>query len=258
MKRTIIFIIIAIGCFFAYAEEKKVYNGVDKHTFKTVIFNSEFSVSFYDDSTSECYDIWNQSFTYRIITDGKFYSLVLENKNVNKTLLALKSDYCLILYDAENSDCCFLGMAIRTNQVETVYFPHNIKATSELEENNIRYEAENITNAKQDSPWSEGVPGEGIGQALSFDVNASSLIIVIGYISSMKKYLYEANSRPKKITINFINLNKRMSYNLMDTPNPQLIDLETTYSGTIEIIIEEVYEGVKYKDTCINSIICKY
>ncbi|MBP3365457.1 MAG: hypothetical protein J6K96_00530 [Treponema sp.] len=257
MKK-IILTLLLIENFLTYAENKKGYNGIIEYSFKSVLFNDDSTVSFFDDENSECSGIWNQTFSYEISTEGKFYLLILRNKNVKKIFLALKSDYCLILYDTNNSEPVFLGMAISATQVESVYFPHHIKATSELEENNIIYEAENAANARQDFPWCEGVHGNGVGQKLEFSVNASCMVIVTGYISCTKKHLYEDNSRPKKITVNFINANKTMSYDLSDTPNPQLIDFKTNYSGTIEIIIDEVYEGVKYKDTCISCIICKY
>lgn len=257
MKR-FLSLFLFMGSIFVYAE-KAYYSGVQKFGFKTVVFNANGVASF-DDVLSGEDDIWNQSFKYKFSEDGKFYALTLENENQKKSFLALKSDFCLVLYDSETFACRFFGMAITPQQTETVYFPEEIKASSELKENNTVYAAENLSNVNSDSCWCEGVEGSGIGQSVRFSANASSLIILTGYISAKKKYLFEENCRPKRITVNFTDIKKTETYNLLDSPNPQIIDfkMNAPYSGVIEIIIDEVYEGTKYKDTCISSIICKY
>lgn len=258
MRARLVFIILTICVSMMYAEEKEVFHGVNKDTFKSVVFNDDGLISFYDAANTDKYDIWNQSFKYNLVKKEKFYTLELKISNFSKSLLALKSNYCLVLYDAETSNCCFLGMNIPTRQVESVFFPKSIEATSELKEKNITYSAKNLANVKSDSCWCEGVDDYGIGQSLKVRINAKKLVIITGYISVKKQYLFEANARPRKITIEFVDANTSAEYELLDTPNPQVIDFADNYHGTIKIIIDEVYPGTKYKDTCISSIICKY
>jgi len=40
-----------------------------------------------------------------------------------------------------------------------------------------------------------------------------------------------------------------------DTPNPQHIDFKGHDGHTLKLIINDVYPGLKWEDTCINAII---
>ena len=107
--------------------------------------------------------------------------------------------------------------------------------------------------------WVEGIKGYGIGEKIYLSKSDfRTLIILNGYISFNKPYLYEQNSRVKKLKIIDKINKKEFIVDLKDTPNPQKI-----LSGELldrELILEilEVYIGSKYEDTCISLIIASY
>lgn len=83
----------------------------------------------------------------------------------------------------------------------------------------------------------------------------TALHISIGFVSYERPYLYEENSRPRKLNISVAG---KFSFtaDLVDTPNFQTINLPQTFGRNDELVIEilEVYPGTKYEDTCINNI----
>lgn len=243
-----------------YEKVKNIYYGVD--SVKTVIIDSQNLINFYDDKNSVIHDFWNQSCEYMELVEGKNTILKIKYENHEKKLLALKSSVMLILYDTDTSECVFCGVALPENTrrsfTESINFPTVKSASSELKEKTKVYASNNIANLDLDSPWCEGVPGNGIGEKIELSVNAEKMYFISGYISANKQYLFEANSRPKKITVIFKEKKESKSYNLEDTPNPQIIDFGQNYSGSITIRIDEVYEGNKYQDTCIHCILCQY
>lgn len=243
-----------------YEQVKKIYFGVG--SFKTVIIDSQHLINFYDSEYSESHDFWNQSCDYIELSEGKYSVLKIKYGNNEKKLLSLKSSSMLVLYDFDTSQCVFLGAVIPSNTkrtlAECIYFPTVKCASSELKEKTKTYSVSNLASFDLDSPWCEGVEGNGIGEEIELSVNAKKLYFFSGYVSSKKQYLFEANSRPKKITVLFKDKNESKSYFLEDTPNPQVIDFEQAYKGTISIRIDEVYEGNKYQDTCIHCILCQY
>ena len=80
-----------------------------------------------------------------------------------------------------------------------------------------------------------------------------------GFISFEKPYLYNANSRIKKILLSFPDEIDRtpITVELEDTPNPQKINLGFRCKSLIKIKILEVYNGNKYDDACLHGILLK-
>jgi len=138
-----------------------------------------------------------------------------------------------------------------------------INATSYLMENNISYSPDNLRiNNKTDKPWVEGADGFGINEKIFFESGAlirGSIHISIGYVSYDKPYLYNQNSRPKKINLSVEN---KFSFEveLKDTPHYQEIKLPSdVYEEDILVLeILDVYPGTKYEDTCINTIVGEF
>lgn len=129
-----------------------------------------------------------------------------------------------------------------------------------LKEDFIEYPPLNLGDTATKKPWVEGIDGQGIGQKIYIEkvsnttAEISSLILSNGFISYEKPYLYNYNSRLKKIKIS----NKKGSFEIIheieDTPNLQIISLpEKTADVVIEIL--EVYPGERWEDTCVNFII---
>lgn len=256
MKKIILFINFLFVFISLYANE--FYNGFNKSSFKSIVFKPLNKVSFYDDADDRSDYLWNNDFDYSLSDYEKAYILSIRNENYNKKFYALKSDYCLILYDFETNECIFAGVSVSFNKIEGLFFPDFISASSELKEGDKVYSVKNLSNFKSDTPWCEASDDYGIGEKIKLSINASSLIVVSGYVSAKKPYLFENNSRPKKISIEFKNSKIQKEYELKDSPSPQVINLDGLYTEEVEIVIKDIYPGKKYKDTCISTIFSMY
>lgn len=224
---------------------------------------------------SFCYDAFNElSFKNQEIIITNFesniplldskYSLINENKisfisleNTQEKLLALVNEDLILLY--KNNDEPWIFATNLGRQAEGLYSVSSskISATSELTEGNTIYSVSNLSNLQLNKPWVEGVKGNGEGEKIIINCRASFIYFFNGYVSYTKPYLYEQNSRPKKIKLTLLDSKekKELIFDLKDTPNPQKLSLNTFYSGKIELEILEVYSGSKYQDTCINSLL---
>ena len=83
----------------------------------------------------------------------------------------------------------------------------------------------------------------------------NTIIIANGFTCFDKPYLYEQNSRAKKIRVTWGKNSK--DFELQDTPNFQplvLTDKEEFFEGPVQIEILEVYKGSKYTDVVISGI----
>ena len=129
--------------------------------------------------------------------------------------------------------------------------------SSYLTEKDKAYTVENLSKSIMDTPWVEGVPGNGIGEGFTIErAYTDYLLIVNGYISYKKPYLYKQNGRIKKLKVTGLTSGEERILEVLDTPHPQTIDISfITKNEDIRVEIAEVYEGTKYDDTCIH--LCK-
>ena len=138
-----------------------------------------------------------------------------------------------------------------------------IKASSYLTEKIIHYDESNLALKNWEIPWVENVPGYGIGEYVEikdvtpepYKKKINYLLILNGYFSVEKPYLYKQNSRVKQIKVTGLNSGKEKILDVLDTPHPQTVDisfLET--QEPFRVTIMDVYKGTKYDDTCINCM----
>ena len=110
-----------------------------------------------------------------------------------------------------------------------------------------------------DTPWVEGVPGDGIGEGFTIQGQQFNkplgpyLLLINGYISYEKPYLYKQNNRIKKIKVTGLKSGKIQILDVLDTPHPQTVDISfITQPEDIRVEIADVYKGTKYDDTCLH------
>lgn len=229
------------------------YKDID--CFRRVSFYSSAKVEFSDEENWSSNNIWNRIFDYTIITDGNISYLSINKNGFTEKLLMLYSEDFLVLYNSSNELIFYGPSKINT---ECIYFPSGISATSELREGNIIYSSSNLKNLELDKCWVENKSDYGIGENLNFGVNGRGLIIFNGYLSGLKTYLYDQNSRVKQIEVKLLKNKVSKIYEIKDTPNPQLILFDSEYSGDVELKILDVYKGSKYSDTCLNAVLVVY
>ena len=125
--------------------------------------------------------------------------------------------------------------------------------SSYLIEKNKSYPVENLSKFVVDTPWVEGVKGDGIGEGFTICGRGKYLLIMNGYISYEKPYLYKQNNRIKKIKVTGIESGKSKILDVLDTPHPQTVDISfITGLEDIRVEIADVYKGTKYDDTCLH------
>lgn len=127
--------------------------------------------------------------------------------------------------------------------------------SSYLKERNKEYPVENLDKYYVDSPWVEGVNGDGIGEG--FTIKSKKvypyLLIMNGYISYRKPYLYKQNNRIKKIKVTGLKSGKTAVLDVLDTPHPQTVDISfITDLEDIRVEIKDIFKGTKYDDTCLH------
>lgn len=129
--------------------------------------------------------------------------------------------------------------------------------SSYLIEKNASYPVENLNEIDMDTPWVENAPGDGIGEGFTIVAaplhKYSNLLLMNGYISFDKPYLYSQNSRIKKLRIAGCDSGVSKIVDVLDTPHPQSVDISFLPEiEDIRVEIEEVYKGTKYQDTCLH------
>ncbi|MBE6758587.1 MAG: discoidin domain-containing protein [Ruminococcaceae bacterium] len=106
--------------------------------------------------------------------------------------------------------------------------------------------------------WQDGVDGYGIGEWLEASASSNQLVSCITFYNGFQKKnsmdLYNGNSRVKAITVYWEGGSK--SFSLTDTKPPQFLWLDEPVSTRyVRVVIDDVYEGDRYADTCIADIV---
>lgn len=157
-----------------------------------------------------------------------------------------------------DSDCGFLEREERYGRAHTAF---TAKASSTLRPSSLRsYGPENLARSRVESAWSEGRPGNGIGEWVELRPSTPRPLLAIsifpGFQSSLHLELFEANGRPARVEI-LLNDEHRFVATLGDARGGQLIPIlgYTKPVSKLRITIGEVFPGKKYADTCITRVV---
>lgn len=166
-----------------------------------------------------------------------------------------------------------------------ITFANWATASSELSSASGRYSAGNIVCEDRGFAWAEGVEGAGIGEYIIYDqivysgnliepgenrilrsgfygedgyIDYTQICIVNGYARDAK--VWEENGRVKTF-MTYVNDMPYARLELEDTINPQYFtipqgDIRVANGGEVsfKFVIEDVYPGTTYEDTCITGI----
>ncbi|MFP4066705.1 MAG: NADase-type glycan-binding domain-containing protein [Spirochaetaceae bacterium] len=200
-----------------------------------------------------------RTYTWKPLIRGGVPFLQVSREDEQKQWLILASDRLLLLYDGESPYPFFVGVSGHPNAREALYsFPDAFTATSSLAENDTTYVATNLGEAALRTPWVEAAEGQGVGEEIRIAKGFPRLWISVGFVSYSRPELYELNSRPKRIRVVDDHTGAEKTVRLEDTPSPQSVTLPGDPSwehSTIRLIIEEVYPGTRWEDTCVNFIL---
>ncbi len=133
--------------------------------------------------------------------------------------------------------------------------PGIVQASSTLEPASA-YHAGQLFDSRREFVWVEGAKTNGVGEQLDFllkeNVTITALEIQNGYQRSDAHY--KANARVKSIEFG-IEAGQKYTLELKDTPEPQRIQLPTSYTGSVfSIKVKSVYPGTRYKDLAISEL----
>ena len=181
------------------------------------------------------------------------YDSDLNNTNINKNNI-------IILY-TYNKTLAQLVYPFYFSPDVAKYSFNNYSSSSFLTESKTMYKASNLRNIIG-LPWASG-KGYGIGDkiVINLDVRSDlSFAFYNGFQSEQRPYLYEANSRVKKVRITCRQTKKTVLVDLKDTNKKQIISLDEIiddYGEVVDVELEilDVYPGSKYKDVCIQAIL---
>ncbi len=168
-------------------------------------------------------------------------------------------------------------------------FANQANASSELTSASDRYRADNVIHENRESAWAEGAEGAGIGEYIVYDqivfsgsliesngnriiragiygddgyIDYTQICIVNGYARDEK--VWQENGRVKTLMM-YVYDQPYAQLQLEDTINPQYFtipegDIRVANGGevTFKFVIEEVYPGTLYEDTCITGIVADF
>jgi hypothetical protein len=166
---------------------------------------------------------------------------------------------------------CYAGQCITVERLEIVSGPatkaRNLtpfattSASSHLRTDRWgQYQSWMATDGRRGSAWVEGVAGSGVGEWIMLrfpgTIEVHSIGLDIGYDKNAD--IFAKNNRIKRVTLIFSN-GEQIELGFADKRGMQTIPLvraprpfiETTY---VKVVIEEVFPGWKYDDTCLAEI----
>ena len=272
MKRKVITLCLMIVVINAFAENFPIKGKINPNDYSTIsvirIENDDFICKYEVENF-----VQNMKYSKKYVDGILFFELseafpkmfseeyyyyhedIGETSNRLLTLIGLEPKYNKLL---------ILGTTDGFYENRMNFFEYSYQGTttytncsSYLTEKDKAYSVDNLSRSIMDTPWVEGVPGNGIGEGFTIErAYTDYLLIVNGYISYKKPYLYKQNGRIKKLKVTGLTSGEERILEVLDTPHPQTIDISfITKNEDIRVEIAEVYEGTKYDDTCIH--LCK-
>ena len=170
-------------------------------------------------------------------------------------------------------------------------FANQATASSELASASDRYCADNAVRGNRELAWAEGAEGVGIGEYIVYDqivfsgslvessgnrilrggsygygddgyIDYTQICIVNGYAKNDK--VWQENGRIKTLMM-YVYDQPYARLALEDTINPQYFtipqgDIRVANGGevTFKFVIEDVYPGTVYEDTCITGVVVDF
>jgi len=265
MKKINLIFIFLLNCFC------RLYSfSIYDNTYCTI--HPAIDITFYNDGTGIISHIDGRKLRFSFETKNTNFITTIELKtDISKFYsenwaIFQKVDYFILLTGKEiykGTERNFSVSFLDTNYPFIYFMPGQMEGycsykdcTSYLIEGDKKYSIDNLSEIRIDSPWVEGVPGNGEGEGFTIEGSAPYLLIVNGFISVKKPYLYEMNSRVKTLKVTGSKSGNTKVLDVLDTPNPQTVDISFLDKEDDTIVrIDSVYEGSKYQDTCIS--LCK-
>ncbi|MGN0364302.1 MAG: NADase-type glycan-binding domain-containing protein [Bilifractor sp.] len=132
----------------------------------------------------------------------------------------------------------------------------NATATSTISQYGIDNTPHVLYDGSKDSSWQDGVDGDGIGESITYQLDQvykiRFLVLRLGNWYSTDDN-YTMNNRPKTMTFEIGDQSVQVTF--PDEKKEFCVELSRDVKASeIKMIIDAVYQGTAYDDTCINEV----
>lgn len=117
------------------------------------------------------------------------------------------------------------------------------------------YGAAFLNDGDTSTPWEEGVEGDGIGEQITYEPEAGTKLQVIRIYpgNGRSDKAFQENNRPKTITLEIDG--KKQILNFDDAGHFYTFSSKKPVTAKqVKLIIDSVYQGSKWQDTCISEV----
>ena len=156
----------------------------------------------------------------------------------------------------QNSNTSNKNQINRTKNLNTINILNSECSSILHDSTNKKYGSTKVLDSDFSTVWSEGVSGYGNGEWIILDFDniytVKKIKIVNGLVN--KKNGYYNNNRPKSLTLQFSD-GSSQKINLEDNNTGyQVVNINAVETSYVKFVIDSVYYGTKYDDTCIADI----
>jgi hypothetical protein len=132
----------------------------------------------------------------------------------------------------------------------------SVKASSELPSDRWgTYHAFSAIDGALETSWVEGVEGPGAGEWIELTFPGTVSVERIGFDVGYDRDedLFFANNRLRRVTIVFSD-GRRIELTFADARGLQVFEIDPQETLSIRVVIEDVYPGSRYDDTCLSEV----
>lgn len=121
---------------------------------------------------------------------------------------------------------------------------------------NKDYGSTRVLDGDFSTVWSEGVSGYGEGEWIRLDLSSIHTVKKIKIVNGLvnKKNGYYNNHRAKSMVLRFSDGSTQTIYLEDNNTGYQVVEIEPVETNYVQFVIDSVYYGSKYDDTCIADI----
>lgn len=190
-----------------------------------------------------------------VILIGKFDffkddSKVVSSTNQNEVISSQEEDYKNI--EVSNNQ----NIQPSNNQVETLYIQSTSQTSQLYDVTNKDYSSSKVLDGDFSTVWSEGVTGYGHGEWIKLNFahvqTVNTIKIVNGLVNGNNGYY--KNNRVESLILEFSDGSTQTVYLQDNNTSYQTIQISPVDTTYVKCIINSVYPGSKYNDTCIADI----
>ena len=156
----------------------------------------------------------------------------------------------------QNSNTSNKNQINRTKNLNTINILNSECSSILHDSTNKNYGSTKVLDGDFSTVWSEGVSGYGNGEWIILDFDniytVKKIKIVNGLVN--KKNGYYNNNRPKSLTLQFSDGSSQKINSEDNNTGYQVVNINAVETSYVKFVIDSVYYGTKYDDTCIADI----